>query len=206
MENFLPRPDRRKTIAIIPQMVTVFFLLLFQELLRTRKGGVVRLPVVCGDFLLFVRFGLFYIHNMKPVEEYILRSFQEGANKAIKVFMDSYVVALRDGVDADSSVQIAAESAREWIKTESKREVATLFKLEAVEQKMLEIPPDGPAILAARKYDFTYSCPVCGDDISVLEDQKECDCPSCHSGAFRINWDAEFVDGMWRDLTSLTRL
>lgn len=53
---------------------------------------------------------------------------------------------------------------------------------------------------------FIYSCPICGDDIAVMEGQTECDCPSCKNGAFKINWDAEFEDGRWKDLTTLTHL
>jgi ribosomal protein L37AE/L43A len=49
---------------------------------------------------------------------------------------------------------------------------------------------------------LTYSCPVCGDDVSILFHHKIVHCPVCNC-KLRIEPDAQFEGGMWHDLTRL---
>ena len=52
---------------------------------------------------------------------------------------------------------------------------------------------------------------MCGDDIPVnyddivFQDDLRVFCPHC-SATFRVDIDAEFEDGMWRDRTQLTKV
>jgi len=50
-------------------------------------------------------------------------------------------------------------------------------------------------------------CPAnnCGDLVSFGEDQVSVTCPSCQA-KLGINVDAEFVNGHWRDKTTLYQL
>ena len=49
-----------------------------------------------------------------------------------------------------------------------------------------------------------YDCPVCRESIEVPDHETEAvHCNACDHNA-RVNRDAEFVDGMWRDLTTLS--
>lgn len=50
-----------------------------------------------------------------------------------------------------------------------------------------------------------YECPVCYEPIKVTSEQKTVTCRCCGT-AFNINHDAEFIDGRWIDLTTLTRI
>ncbi len=49
-----------------------------------------------------------------------------------------------------------------------------------------------------------YECPTCGEDVPVDHDRPKdlARCPQC-DGLFAVDTDAEYVDGGWRDLTSL---
>lgn len=47
-----------------------------------------------------------------------------------------------------------------------------------------------------------FECPICGCDINVEGEAKQVSCSACES-LFLVCNDAEFVDGMWRDLTTL---
>jgi len=52
-----------------------------------------------------------------------------------------------------------------------------------------------------------YDCPNCGTPISIPEEclttvDDTCQCSECGS-RFVIGYDADFVDGVWRDLTKL---
>lgn len=49
----------------------------------------------------------------------------------------------------------------------------------------------------------TYSCPCCGDDVTVGEKAQSVFCPSCETH-LSVDRDAEFERGMWHDLTTLT--
>lgn len=48
----------------------------------------------------------------------------------------------------------------------------------------------------------SYSCPNCEADITVDFGDKVCVCPECLR-TFEICPDAEFLDGMWRDRSTL---
>lgn len=48
-----------------------------------------------------------------------------------------------------------------------------------------------------------YPCPHCEDEIEVDGNETSRTCKSCGQ-IYHVNYDAEFVDGMWRDLTKLT--
>lgn len=49
-----------------------------------------------------------------------------------------------------------------------------------------------------------YPCAYCQDEIEVDGNEREVICKSC--GLLnRVNYDAEFIDGMWKDNTSLTK-
>lgn len=47
-------------------------------------------------------------------------------------------------------------------------------------------------------------CLRCDSDIPYDINDSEVKCPECRT-KYYINIDAEFVDGMWKDLTKLTR-
>jgi endogenous inhibitor of DNA gyrase (YacG/DUF329 family) len=49
----------------------------------------------------------------------------------------------------------------------------------------------------------TYSCPICGDDVTVGHTEHIVYCPECEA-TLSVDRDAEFRDGHWRDLTTLT--
>ena len=52
----------------------------------------------------------------------------------------------------------------------------------------------------------TYNCPECGEEIVITQDSLTyTDCPTCKA-KLSIDVDAEFVDGMWRDLTTLHKV
>lgn len=48
-----------------------------------------------------------------------------------------------------------------------------------------------------------YPCPYCGDACEVDDNDIDGSCLSCGT-IYKVNRDAEFVDGMWKDLTKLT--
>lgn len=54
-------------------------------------------------------------------------------------------------------------------------------------------------------YHNTYSCPICSDDVSVARPiaDKFVICTGCGS-KLSVDVDAEFENGMWHDLTSLS--
>jgi Zn finger protein HypA/HybF involved in hydrogenase expression len=47
-----------------------------------------------------------------------------------------------------------------------------------------------------------YDCPKCDEPIKVRENDFFVVCPQCRT-EWRVDVDAEFVDGHWRDLTRL---
>lgn len=47
-----------------------------------------------------------------------------------------------------------------------------------------------------------YECPCCNNDVKVEEDDKFIFCSNCGKELLICN-DAEFVNGMWIDLTTL---
>lgn len=47
-----------------------------------------------------------------------------------------------------------------------------------------------------------YSCPQCHDDLPVGDGDVTANCQNCRK-TFAVDRDAEFRDGMWRDLTTL---
>jgi DNA-directed RNA polymerase subunit RPC12/RpoP len=47
-----------------------------------------------------------------------------------------------------------------------------------------------------------FECPMCGRDINIEGEDKETFCQNCEC-RFLVCNDAEFVNGMWRDLTTL---
>jgi hypothetical protein len=49
-----------------------------------------------------------------------------------------------------------------------------------------------------------YDCPKCGDPVEVGDNDIYWVCKGCCNEG-RIDRDAEFVDGMWKDLTSLIK-
>lgn len=49
---------------------------------------------------------------------------------------------------------------------------------------------------------FTYSCSTCDEDLEVYETDIMTVCKCCGKW-WRIDNDAEFVNGMWRNLTTL---
>jgi hypothetical protein len=51
----------------------------------------------------------------------------------------------------------------------------------------------------------TYSCPECDSDIECAENAKTVTCRDCKT-QYRIDYDAEFDHGQWRNLTSLTKM
>lgn len=48
-----------------------------------------------------------------------------------------------------------------------------------------------------------YMCPACGDDVKISQKLEEGRCPHCMTD-FTVNRDAEFDNGRWIDLTSLS--
>jgi len=48
-----------------------------------------------------------------------------------------------------------------------------------------------------------YPCPYCADEVIVDENDIDGSCLSCGT-IYKVNRDAEFVDGVWRDLTNLS--
>ena len=50
----------------------------------------------------------------------------------------------------------------------------------------------------------TYECPKCGEDVAV-DSVNDTECPECHA-KLRVNPDAEFVNGLWYDLTTLSEI
>ncbi len=49
----------------------------------------------------------------------------------------------------------------------------------------------------------SYECPKCGEWIEILPTtEKEFKCPWCNE-VLRLDADAEFENGMWRDLSKL---
>jgi hypothetical protein len=48
-----------------------------------------------------------------------------------------------------------------------------------------------------------YECPKCSGDVPVKELDKIARCPDCGI-ALTINADAEFENGTWRDLTTIS--
>jgi hypothetical protein len=50
-----------------------------------------------------------------------------------------------------------------------------------------------------------YPCPVCGDAIEFDGNDITNVCKSCNT-LIQINYDAEFVDGMWRDRSILNEV
>lgn len=48
-------------------------------------------------------------------------------------------------------------------------------------------------------------CPACDCDIELSHDAKAVECPHCQA-ALVVDVDAEFTDGMWRDLTKLRKV
>lgn len=50
-----------------------------------------------------------------------------------------------------------------------------------------------------------YPCPYCEDEIIVDGNDTEVTCKSCGIN-IRISYDAEFIDGVWKDLTTLKQL
>jgi DNA-directed RNA polymerase subunit RPC12/RpoP len=55
----------------------------------------------------------------------------------------------------------------------------------------------------SRNMTAEYSCPACSDDVTVGDNQEVVRCPSCEVRLL-VSRDAEFRDGSWRDLTTLT--
>lgn len=53
----------------------------------------------------------------------------------------------------------------------------------------------------------TFECPDCGAEIQAdtNDDNNLCKCDLC-SREYKVNYDAEFIDGMWRNNNSLTKL
>jgi DNA-directed RNA polymerase subunit RPC12/RpoP len=52
----------------------------------------------------------------------------------------------------------------------------------------------------------TYECSECGEDVPVSQDDLNyTECPHCKT-KFTINADAEFVDSMWQDRTTITKI
>lgn len=47
-----------------------------------------------------------------------------------------------------------------------------------------------------------YNCPNCEQEIEVLATDKEVECSRCDK-VFIVDHDAEFENGVWKDLTSL---
>ena len=47
-----------------------------------------------------------------------------------------------------------------------------------------------------------YECPACHDDVPVAGDANKVRCPHCRVNLL-VDHDAEFVNGLWRDLTHL---
>ena len=48
----------------------------------------------------------------------------------------------------------------------------------------------------------TYSCPVCGDDVTAHDSAHSVKCRSCAT-RLRVDRDAQFEGGAWHDLTRL---
>jgi uncharacterized paraquat-inducible protein A len=48
-----------------------------------------------------------------------------------------------------------------------------------------------------------YWCPECDELIEVSVEAKRAQCPGCRN-LFDLDRDAEFTDGSWKDLTTLT--
>ncbi len=49
----------------------------------------------------------------------------------------------------------------------------------------------------------TYECPVCGEDVSVHPVVDKITCSHCQTW-LAVNPDADYVNGIWRDCTTLT--
>ena len=47
-----------------------------------------------------------------------------------------------------------------------------------------------------------YCCPCCYSDVTVGETEAFVRCPACKT-LLEVNRDADFKDGLWRDLTTL---
>lgn len=52
---------------------------------------------------------------------------------------------------------------------------------------------------------MTIFCPICGEELTVPFNAAWLNCDDCKA-RWKLNHDAEFVDGMWRNLTTLTRI
>lgn len=50
-----------------------------------------------------------------------------------------------------------------------------------------------------------YACPVCDDEFETDGNETIINCPSCGSH-LKIDYDAEFIDGMWRDRTTIRHI
>ena len=50
-----------------------------------------------------------------------------------------------------------------------------------------------------------YACPYCGDEVETLDNDTTVQCKSCGTES-RVDRDAEQIDGVWKDLTTLTEL
>ncbi len=61
-----------------------------------------------------------------------------------------------------------------------------------------------PYITNEGQYDVR-ECPKCEEPISILPGQDKVTCPDCGTH-WSISVDAEFTDGMWRDLTYVTEV
>jgi phage FluMu protein Com len=51
----------------------------------------------------------------------------------------------------------------------------------------------------------TFECLECGEAIKTADNQTRVHCPRCNT-YFQVNYDAEFVNGIWRNLSSLIKL
>jgi DNA-directed RNA polymerase subunit RPC12/RpoP len=51
----------------------------------------------------------------------------------------------------------------------------------------------------------TYECPGCEEEVKVGDSQLLIKCPMCNHDLI-VCRDAEFVNGMWKDLTTLVRI
>lgn len=49
-----------------------------------------------------------------------------------------------------------------------------------------------------------YECPCCGAELKVEDGANSVYCKECGT-SLRYNPDAEFIDGQWRDLSTLTK-
>lgn len=55
------------------------------------------------------------------------------------------------------------------------------------------------------KIPLTYDCPKCGDAVQFPPEDTRGQCLGCKR-EWRLNPDAEFTDGLWKDLTTLTEI